>query len=66
MKLLVIAGFTALALLTAPAASADPQPWCEWSPGLDTSQCDFIVGVPPQGALVSVPGDWSSPETRTK
>ncbi|WP_157897307.1 hypothetical protein [Mycobacteroides franklinii] len=55
------------ALLTAPHAGADPQQlWCQWSPELDTHSCDFIVGVPPTGQLVSEPGDWSTPETRTR
>ncbi|SHO82660.1 hypothetical protein [Mycobacteroides abscessus] len=70
MKPLVIAGLaagvTAVTILAAPAASADPSPWCEWTPELDTHSCDFIVGVPPTGQLVSEPGDWSQPETRTK
>lgn len=66
MKLHVVAGIAALALLGAPAASADPSGWCEWSPGLDVSQCGLVVGVPPTGQLVSEPGDWSQPETRTK
>lgn len=66
MKSLVTVGFTTLALLGTPAASADPDGWCTWSPGLDTSACGLIVGVPPTGTLVDGPGDWSSPETRTK
>ncbi|MFT9573341.1 hypothetical protein ACM0BF_14305 [Mycobacteroides abscessus subsp. abscessus] len=66
MKLLVASGITVLALLASPVASADPQPNCEWTPDLDVSQCDFIVGVPPTGELVSEPRGWSSPETRTK
>lgn len=53
-------------LLLAPPAGADPSPWCEWSPELDTHSCDYIVGVPPTGQLVSEPGDWSQPEIRTK
>ncbi|WP_157931807.1 hypothetical protein [Mycobacteroides abscessus] len=66
MKSLVAAGFMALSLLGAPAASADPEGWCEWSPDMDTSQCGLIVGVPPTGELVEGPGDWSTPELRTK
>lgn len=66
MKSLFAVGFAALALLGAPAASADPQGWCEWSPDMDTSQCGLIVGVPAGGQQISEPGDWSSPETRTK
>lgn len=66
MKLHVVAGIAALSLLGAPAASADPQPWCQWTPELDTHSCDFIVGVPPSGTLVDGPGDWSTGETRTK
>ncbi|MBN7493069.1 hypothetical protein I3U56_21680 [Mycobacteroides abscessus subsp. abscessus] len=64
MKTLVIAATLALGILTPPNAGADPSPWCQWSPELDTSSCDFIVGVPPTGQLVSEPGDWSTPETR--
>ncbi|MBN7561425.1 hypothetical protein [Mycobacteroides abscessus] len=66
MKLLVVAGFTALALLAAPHAAADPSGWCTWSPGMDADQCGLVVGVPPQGQLISAPGDWTTPETRTK
>lgn len=66
MKLLVIAAATALALLVAPAAPADPQPWCTWTPDLDMGTCGLVVGVPPSGELVSEPGDWTVPETRTK
>lgn len=65
MKSLVAAGVMALGILTAPHAGADPSPWCEWSPELDTSSCDFVVGVPPTGELVEGPGDWSTGETRT-
>ncbi|KRQ26389.1 MULTISPECIES: hypothetical protein [unclassified Mycobacteroides] len=66
MKTLLAASFLSLGILTAPHAGADPSPWCEWSPELDTSSCDLIVGVPPQGTLVDGPGDWSQPETRTR
>lgn len=66
MKSLFAVGFAALSLFGAPVASADPSSWCEWSPGLDTSQCGLIVGVPASGQQISEPGDWSSPETRTK
>ncbi|MBE5502880.1 hypothetical protein [Mycobacteroides abscessus] len=66
MKSLVTAALVIGALLTAPHAGADPQGWCQWSPELDTHSCDFIVGVPPTGQLVSEPGDWSTPETRTR
>lgn len=66
MKGLVITGVIALALLAAPVAGADPQPWCDWTPDMDTSACGLIVGVPPSGQLISEPGDWSSPETRMK
>ncbi|OHU35728.1 hypothetical protein BKG80_23540 [Mycobacteroides chelonae] len=66
MKPLVTAGIAALAILAAPVAQADPQPWCTWSAGMDADQCDFIVGVPPNGQLVDGPGDWSTPELRTK
>lgn len=66
MKSLVIAAALALGILAAPHAGADPDGWCQWSPELDTSACDFIVGVPPQGTLVDGPGDWSQPETRTR
>lgn len=66
MKLHVVAGIAALALLGAPAASADPQGWCEWTPDVDVTQCDFIVGVPPSGQLIDGPGDWSTGELRTK
>ncbi|CPS25242.1 Uncharacterised protein [Mycobacteroides abscessus subsp. abscessus] len=66
MKSLVAAGFAALALLGALVAQADPQPWCAWSPELDVNSCGLIVGVPPSGQLVDGPGDWSTPELRTK
>lgn len=66
MKAMLAAGFTTLALLGAPVASADPEGWCEWSPDMDTSACGLIVGVPPTGQQISAPGDWSQPETRTK
>lgn len=66
MKRLFAVGITALGLLAAPAASADPSGWCQWTPELDTSACGLIVGVPPSGQQISEPGDWSSPETRTK
>lgn len=65
MKSLVIAAALALGILTAPPAGADPQPWCQWTPELDTSSCDFIVGVPSTGTLVDGPGDWSTGEVRT-
>lgn len=66
MKSLVTAALVIGALLTAPAVSADPEGWCQWSPELDTSSCGLIVGVPPSGELVGDSGDWSTPETRTK
>lgn len=66
MKTLFAVGITALGLLVAPVAQADPTPWCDWTPDLDTSQCGLVVGVPASGQLISEPGDWSSPETRTK
>ncbi|WP_100459275.1 hypothetical protein [Mycobacteroides abscessus] len=66
MKSLVTVGLTALGLLGAPAASADPSGWCQWTPELDVTACGLIVGVPPTGQLISEPGDWSQPETRTK
>lgn len=66
MKSLVAAGFTILAMLVAPHASADPSGWCEWTPELDVTACGLIVGVPSSGQLISEPGDWSQPETRTK
>ncbi|MBV0918214.1 hypothetical protein KC238_13235 [Mycobacteroides chelonae] len=66
MKTLFAVGITALGLLAAPVAEADPSGWCQWTPDLDTSQCGLIVGVPPSGQLVEGPGDWSQPETRTK
>lgn len=66
MKAMLAAGFTTLALLGAPVAQADPQPWCDWSPELDVNSCGLIVGVPPTGQQISEPGDWSQPETRTK
>ncbi|WP_131832942.1 hypothetical protein [Mycobacteroides abscessus] len=56
----------ALALLSAPSASADPSGWCEWSPELDVNSCGLVVGVPPTGQQVDDPADWSTPETRTK
>ena len=66
MKLLVFVSVMALALLAAPAASADPQPWCDWSPDVDVNSCGLIVGVPPTGQLVPGSGDWSTGELRTK
>ncbi|QSM95692.1 hypothetical protein I3U40_08090 [Mycobacteroides abscessus subsp. abscessus] len=66
MKTLLTASALALGILLAPPAGADPSPWCIWSPELDTSSCDYIVGVPPTGTPVEGPGDWSTPETRTK
>lgn len=66
MKTLFAVGITALAVLLAPSASADPTPWCEWTPNMDVNSCGLIVGVPPTGELVDGPGDWSTPETRTK
>lgn len=66
MKSLVTVGFTILALLAAPHAAADPSGWCEWTPELDVNSCGLIVGVPPTGELVEGPGDWSTPELRTK
>lgn len=67
MKTLAIAAALVIgALLTAPHAGADPQqPWCQWSPELDTSTCGLVVGVPPTGELVGDPADWSQPEIRT-
>lgn len=53
-------------LLLAPSAGADPRPWCQWTPNMDTNQCGLIVGVPATGELVDGPGDWSTGETRTK
>lgn len=66
MKSLVVIGAMSLGLLAAPVASAAPQPWCQWTPDLDTHSCDFIMDVPPTGTLVEGPGDWSTGETRTK
>jgi len=66
MKTLLTAGIATLALLAAPVAQADPAPWCEWTPGMDMTSCGLIVDVPPTGQLVSEPGDWTAPETRTK
>ncbi|SIG37482.1 Uncharacterised protein [Mycobacteroides abscessus subsp. abscessus] len=66
MKSLVIGAAVALGILTAPHAGADPSPWCQWTPELDTHSCDFILGVPPTGQLIEGPGDWSQPEIRTK
>lgn len=65
MKGLVIACFAALVLF-APVASADPAPWCQWTPDMDVNACGLIVGVPASGTLVDGPGDWSTPELRTK
>lgn len=66
MKPLLAAVLLIGGLLLAPSAGADPSPWCQWTPNMDTSACGLIVGVPPSGELVSEPGDWSTPETRTK
>lgn len=66
MKPHVVAGIAALALLGAPIASADPSGWCTWTPDMDVNSCGLIVGVPPTGTLVEGPGDWSTPELRTK
>lgn len=66
MKSLLTASFLSLGILLSPHAGADPQGWCTWSPELDTSSCDFVVGVPPTGTLVDGPGDWSTGEVRTK
>lgn len=66
MKTLFAAVLVIGALLTAPPAGADPSPWCEWTPGMDVNSCGLIVGVPPSGQLVDGPGDWSTPELRTK
>ncbi|SLI41287.1 Uncharacterised protein [Mycobacteroides abscessus subsp. massiliense] len=66
MKTLLTAAALTLGILSSPHAGADPSPRCEWSPELDTHSCDYIVGVPPQGTLVDGPGDWSTPETRTR
>lgn len=66
MKTLLAAAALALGILASPHAGADPSPWCEWSPQLDTSTCGLVVGVPPQGTLVDGPGDWSTGEVRTK
>ncbi|MDM3948240.1 hypothetical protein [Mycobacteroides abscessus] len=65
MKSLVIGAALTLGILLAPPAGADPQPWCQWTPELDTSTCGLVVGVPPTGQLVEGTGDWSTPETRT-
>lgn len=66
MKTMLAAGLAVLALLVAPHAAAEREPWCQWTSDLDTSQCGLVVGVPASGQLVSEPGDWSTPETRTK
>lgn len=66
MKTLLIGAALALGILSSPHAGADPQPWCQWSPALDTRTCGLVVGVPPTGQLVEGSGDWSTPETRTK
>ncbi|SKO98104.1 hypothetical protein [Mycobacteroides abscessus] len=66
MKTLLAASFLSLGILTAPNAGADPSPWCEWTPELDTHSCDFIVGVPPTGTPVDGTGDWSTGEVRTR
>ncbi|MBE5451220.1 Uncharacterised protein [Mycobacteroides abscessus subsp. abscessus] len=66
MKTLVVACIAALGLLVAPVAGADPQPWCDWTPNMDMDACGLIVGVPASGQLVDGPGDWSTPEIRTK
>lgn len=66
MKTLFAVGITALAVLSAPVAGAYPSPWCQWTPTLDVNSCGLIVGVPASGQLVDGPGDWSTPETRTK
>lgn len=66
MKTLLAASFLSLGILSSPIAGADPTPWCEWSPDLDTSTCGLVVGVPPTGQLIEGPGDWSQPEIRTR
>lgn len=67
MKTLLAVGITALGLLAAPVAGADPQPWCTWTPDLDVNSCGLIVGVPPTGQQVNeVERAWSTGETRTK
>lgn len=66
MKGLILAATLTTTVLLAPPAGADPSPWCEWSPELDTHSCDYIVGVPPSGELVEGPGDWSTGEVRTR
>lgn len=66
MKTMFAVGITALAMLAAPVAGADPSGWCDWTPELDVNSCGLIVGVPPTGQQISEPGDWSTGETRTK
>lgn len=66
MKTLFAVGFMALALFVDPHSGADPEGWCDWNPDMDMNSCGLVVGVPAQGQLVSEPGDWSQPETRTK
>lgn len=67
MKTLFAVGITALAVLSAPVAQADPEGWCDWSPELDVNSCGLIVGVPPTGELVDeVERAWSTGEVRTK
>lgn len=66
MKTSLAAAALALGILTAPHAGADPSPWCQWTPELDTHSCDYIVGVPPTGESVDGPGDWSTGEIRTR
>lgn len=66
MKALVTAAITALAVLSTPVASADPEGWCEWTPDVDVNSCGLVVGVPASGQQVDDPADWSTPELRTK
>lgn len=67
MKTLLAAMVLIGGLLLAPSAGADPQPWCQWTPDVDVSQCGLIVGVPPTGQQVDeVERAWSTGEVRTK
>ncbi|MBV6362616.1 hypothetical protein HZD78_21970 [Mycobacteroides chelonae] len=66
MKAMLAAVLLIGGLLLAPSAGADPSAWCQWTPDLDVNSCGLIVGVPPTGTLVDGPGNWSTPELRTK
>lgn len=67
MKTLLAAVVLIVGVLLAPHASADPAPWCDWTPELDVNSCGLIVGVPPTGQQVNeVERAWSTGETRTK